>query len=209
MSKANDPALYESGFERIEGDRYWTEAWLTNCLLHRLPLLDMNGRVWEPAAGRGDIVHVLLDQGLNVFASDVNMSEFDPAMCDCTTHDFLVDDFDPAIMDVQYVITNPPYIGNKAEAFVRRALSFKDIQIVAMLLRSEFDMASGRSDLFEKEPFAYEIKVTTRPRWDWWFREQPEASPRHNFSWFVWDRGWEGAPTSFWEGKPKGKRKKR
>lgn len=211
MSKADDPALYESGFERIPKDRYWTEPWVTSALLRVMYTtygsdLDAPGLVWEPAVGRGDIARVLMDHGMDVFASDIDLSEFDAGMCDFTQHDFLLDEFDPAIMGVDKVITNPPY--DKAEAFIRRCLGYEDIRFVAMVLRSEFAAASKRVDLFVDQPFAFEIKLTTRPRWDWWFRDKPEASPRHNFSWFCWDRDWADPPTIYWEGKPKKVKKK-
>ena len=203
MSSADDPALYKSGFERIPKDRYWTEPWVTNALLR--VIIDINdhhpGLVWEPAVGRGDIARVLMDHGMEVFASVIDLSEFDAGMCDFTQHDFLVDEFDPAIMGVDKIITNPPY--DKAEEFVRKCLEYEDVRFVAMVLRSEFAAASRRVDLFTEQPFAFEIKLTTRPRWDWWFRDKPMASPRHNFSWFCWDRDWGKRPTIYWEGKPK------
>lgn len=210
MAKSDDPALYESGFERIEKDRYWTEPWLTSALLHVLeeeedPLIC---RIWEPAAGRGDIVNVLLDNGYDAFASDIDLSEFDPNTCPCEVADFLAETT-AAPSDACAIITNPPY--DKAEKFVRRAVNTPNIYFVAMLLRSEFAAAKGRMDLFTVESgFAYEIKLTTRPRWDWWFREKPEAGPRHNFSWFVWDwrdhmksyfRSEIGAPSVYWRSK--------
>lgn len=201
MSNKRDPALYDSGYERLAGDRYFTEPWLTNVLMRYLlaDLLEMEGKVWEPAAGRGDMARVLMDRGLEVFASDIDTSEFDRGLCDAMQLDFLNDDFDPALMGLSAIVTNPPY-SRKAEKFLRRALAYKDIRIVAMLMRTEFSSGSRRVDLFEQEPFAYEIKIVDRPRWDWWFREpQPDDNgPRHNFSWFVWDRAWEGRNTTYW-----------
>lgn len=203
MSIKTDPALYGSNFERLPSDRYWTESWVTNILMRRLATraarADLEGVVWEPAAGRGDMVRVLLDHGAEVFASDVDLSEFDGGLCDFMQHDFMSGDFDPAVLGISKLITNPPY--RNVEDFVRRALAYEDIRLVAMLLRAEFSHANRRTDLFELSSFAFEIKLTTRPRWDWWFRDKPKASPRHNFSWFVWDRGWSGAPTTYWDGK--------
>jgi hypothetical protein len=61
---------------------------------------------------------------------------------------------------------------------------------VAMLLRSEFK--SGKSQR-RREKFGAcmdywgELVLTTRPRWDYGDPDAPEdASPRHNFSWFIW-----------------------
>jgi hypothetical protein len=86
---------------------------------------------------------------------------------------------------IDAIITNPPF-GKKAEAFVRKASkATQSVRYMAFLLRSEWKHGSKRLDLFEPgSHYAGEIVLTWRPRWDWWFRDKPEASPRHNFSWF-------------------------
>lgn len=212
MSAESDPALYASNYERQPNDRYWTEPWVTNLLLQKLGgrLLDMDGYIWDPAAGRGDMSSILLDYGLDVVASDIDLSEFDSASCPCFESDFrtaidMIDIAMPGINsdDLKAVICNPPF-GKLADIFLRQMLETKSLEVVALLLRSEFNSAGKRSELFDEKAkfkFAYEIVITKRPRWDWWFREEPEASPRHNFSWFVWDKKWEGPSTQFWMGK--------
>jgi hypothetical protein len=96
-------------------------------------------------------------------------------------------------------------MNNASERFVRTALSYETK--VAMLLRSEFASAGGRDDLFcDEAGYAFEVKLTSRPRWDWWFRDKPKSSPRHNYSWFVWDKEWlnnNRINTVYREGKPK------
>lgn len=190
MSKETDPSLYESGFDRIEGDRYWTDPWVTQALLDTYK--PRWGTIWEPACGRGDIVRVLLENKpkgkfiTGVVASDVDMSEFiTRPNFDVSpfTHNFLTEDFNPG---ADSIVTNPPF-GRNAQKFVERALA-QPVRIVAMLLRSEFRSGKTRKHLFGDNPtYVGEIVLTSRPRWDWWFRDRPEASPRHNFSWFVWD----------------------
>jgi predicted RNA methylase len=210
VSIQNDRALYESDYERNENERYFTEGWVTRALVKHLPDYVLQGKIWEPAAGRGDMAGVLMDQGCDVECSDIDMTEFnlDPGIG--RVMDFLKEPVDFAWSEeYSAIITNPPYGGGKvkyegksmepAEAFVRKALD-TGIPYVAMVLRSEFSSASGRMDLFRPGMgFAYEIVLTTRPRWDWWFRDKPKSSPRHNFSIFVWDREWEGPSTQFWE----------
>ena len=200
MSVDTDPALYASGYERMENERYWTEPWVTGALLRRLG--PRYSPVWEPAAGRGDMARVLMNHDLEVVASDVDMSEFDVEGCAAWKHDFLRDD--PLFLVPPMVITNPPYGGgdrHMSEKFVHRALGFEEVRVVAMLLRSEFKSAGRRRDLFEHDSFAYEIVLTSRPRWDWWFRDKPKNAPRHNFSWFVWMKDWDTPPTMYFEGK--------
>lgn len=182
-----DPIYGESGYDRERLDRYWTEPWITNTFLNqwRLP----EGRVWEPAAGRGDIVGVLRDYGYDTFASDVDMSEYlgsDP----CYERNFLsTDSFEG--WDINSIVTNPPYKGELADQFVARSLDLLEthrITMAAFLLRSEWKHAKKRARLFDHQFYAGEIVLRKRPRWDWWYSDKPEAAPRHNFSWFIWDK---------------------
>lgn len=197
MAKSDDPSLYESGYERMEGDRYWTHSWLTTALLQSVGFIP--NEIWEPAAGRGDITRVLRDNGFSVFSSDVNMSEFSDFEGEEAESDFLSTTTAPEVNDyhgvpVKGIITNPPYNIPRgvAEKFVRHGLELlrdeeNEIHFMAMLLRSEFCNAKTRRDLFgECHEYDAEVVLTKRPRWDWWFRDKPIASPRHNFSWFVW-----------------------
>lgn len=217
MTKAADPAMLGSNFERNEKDRYWTEHWCTEAALRVCGdrLRELDGFVADPAAGRGDIVAVLQDNVFPTMGTDIDMSEYDQDRFGLSfEQDFLryafIDQFDARTFQPAAIFTNPPY--DKAEKFVRGSLLLPSVQFVAMLLRSEWDSAGSRTDLFEQpgSPFAYEIVLTSRPRWDWWLPAEEIAKrkaegryhgPRHNFSWFVWDKGWEGRCTKFYEGK--------
>lgn len=212
MTQATDPTLYTSAFERIPKDRYWTHPSVTAAFLRRFHSLvsegvvpPVEGQVWEPSCGRGDIARCLIDYGYELICTDIDMSEFDAGLpVICQTQDFLSEELpDYLLPQVGAIVMNPPY--DKAEEFLKRALSFENVRVVAAVLRSEFNSAKGkrgaRRRLFSQPPFAYEIVLTSRPRWDWWFRDKPEASPRHNYSWFVWDRQWQGRSTQFWEGR--------
>jgi hypothetical protein len=180
-----DPAMVKSNFERKEGDKYWTEHWITEGLIetagHRGDIPTM---IWEPAAGRGDITTVLLDHGYDVKSSDVEGGEFK------IDSSFMIADFLEvhAPSGCRGIITNPPYTA--AQEFVEHAIKqmhTRDVRFVAMLLRSEFKHAKKRKHLFKNcLDYAGEVCLTRRPRWDWWFRDKPVAAPRHNFSWFMW-----------------------
>jgi hypothetical protein len=57
-----DPAMLGvSGYDRQPHDQYFTPAWCSAALLSKVRL---RGGVWEPAAGRGDMVRVLESAGL-------------------------------------------------------------------------------------------------------------------------------------------------
>ena len=225
MSIQSDPSFYKSDYDRRENDRYFTESACTKALCDRLPYA-IEGvvprTVWEPACGRGDLAAVVKgEMAETVICSDIDTSEFIPELFDSPSMgafqiDFLgqVCAFDPSFRP-DAIITNPPY-GDLAEAFARKWLKdYPDIPVMALLLRQGFDNAKSRTDLFGDCPaFAGEIALTWRPRWDWWLSDKalgPEAKkqgPRHNFSWFIWDRAHTGAPVKLYAGRPVCERKK-
>lgn len=173
-------------YARAENDAYYTPAWCTEALLrHWWP----NGDVWEPAAGRGDIAAVLEAEGIEVRATDLVPFDGAPMVRLQSDMDFLT--CLPVKSATFSIITNPPY--KKAEAFIRKALELtgRGRGAVAMLLRNEYDCAKSRQTLFEQAPFARKIVLTTRPKWI----EGSKGSPRHNYSWFIWDWRHRGPAT--------------
>ena len=160
----------ESGYERIERDRYETPEWVTRALL---PHLGNIRSVWEPAAGSGKMVRVFEAAGLQVLSTDISAGQ-----------DFLLAGSKP----VDAIVTNPPY--TSAALFIEHALRLTDRGgKVAMLLRTDFDHAKTRWQLFAKCPaFARKIVLTKRIRWF-------ENSPSFNHAWYIWDRQHAGKPT--------------
>jgi hypothetical protein len=187
-----DPQMYDSGYDRKRLDRYWTSPWCP---------------IWEPACGRGDITKVLIKAGFNTISSDIDISEFEVEGIKAYELDFLQD---APMMDAQSLVTNPPY-NRMAPKFVKRMLMLMeegDLQFGAMLLRSEFNSGKTRGELFgDCEHYAAELVLTTRPRWDMDDPDRPEdAHPRHNYSWFIWLKGWreENDPIQLFSYMPKG-----
>lgn len=177
-------------YERREGDRYYTEPWVTRALLAKVRF---RGLIWEPAAGRGDIADVLVDAGYKVMASDI---EGDRLGCKGAAETDFLTCGSPGD-GVFSLITNPPY--DKAEEFLRKALDLTAHAsgMVAMIFRHEYDCAGGRRDLFERESFSAKLVLTKRPRW-LHEGETHVASPRHNFSWYIWDHHHSGPATMMW-----------
>jgi hypothetical protein len=103
VTRRLDPSMLgDAGFERVEGDRYWTEPWVTKALLDRVRL---RGGVWEPACGRGDMIAVLADYGYRLVASDIAGATLG---CDrAVAADFLACRSLPP--GVRSIVTNPPY----------------------------------------------------------------------------------------------------
>lgn len=158
-----------SGYERKERDLYETPAWVTEALVpHLRPDLD----IWEPACGSGKMVNALKAAGQYVIrATDISDKQ-----------DFL--DFDDGdIGGVDAIITNPPY--ELAVPFIVHAVALmKPAGFVAMLLRTDFDHARGRTALFADCPaFAKKVVLTKRIKWF----EDSTGSPSFNHAWFIWD----------------------
>lgn len=177
-----------SNYERAENDQYFTEPWCSRIILKYLPSSEVI-RVWEPSAGRGDMVRVLVEEGgFLVTASDIDMGSFDRSIkCTKLERDFF--SYTKAATGIDAIVTNPPY-GDLAEPFIRHALSM-DVKYVAMLLRVDWDSAGTRVDLFQNNEYGFlrKIVLLSRPRWDWW-KEPVEGevrkSPMHNYAWFLW-----------------------
>lgn len=166
----------DSGYERKERDLYETPEWVTAALLaegFRKPEV-----VWEPAAGSGKMLRMLELLDAEVYGTDIDdgqdfMEHNPPPGCDC-------------------IITNPPYV--LATEFVERSLTLmrRVGGQVAMLLRTDFDHAKTRANLFAQCPaFSKKLVLTKRIQWF----EDSKGSPSFNHAWFIWDWKHGGPPT--------------
>ena len=178
----------DSGYERKERDLYETPEWVTEALLPHLPLIH---HILEPACGSGQMARVL-DKIAKVTAYDI-----EPTMPGAGRVNFL--EMIPGCRgygDRIGIITNPPY--ELATEFCEHALKLTEPVdgLVAMLLRTDFDHAKGRSHLFRDCPaFAKKLVLTKRIVW---FEPEPGSkgkSPSFNHAWFIWDWKHEGPPT--------------
>jgi hypothetical protein len=179
--------MVKSRFARQAADYYPTPAWCTEALLK--VWRPRGKQVWEPGVGSGQIAQVLHIAGYSVIGSDL----YEPGAYPEEVGRWpgaIVEDFFEAPARCSIIISNPPY--SCAAKFLRRAISLTAPSgQVAMLMRNEFDSAATRQDLFgANTPFAGKVVLTKRPYWS----EDRIASPRHNFSWFVWDHAHFGDP---------------
>lgn len=181
-----DPAMAGSGRERILADLYETEEAVTEALCYALQqgpfYLAEGNRVWEPACGNGKMARVLRRHFKEVAVSDLHDYGWGH-----TVQDFLA--LHLPILRYDALVTNPPY--SQAQAFIKRALDLNTQRngVVAMLLRSDYDSAVGRRHLFrDHNDFCMKVVLLWRP---WWFEKKPgDCSPRHNYAWYIWKRGW-------------------
>lgn len=175
-----DPAMGHLGYERRPLNRYETEDWVTDAIAPEAKAMaDLRrGIIWEPCCGSGRMARRLEHHGAAVLASDIAPDG----------HGVSINFLDQLYMPdtrISGIVTNPPY-GKEAAIFIERALFLTKTYrgFVCMLLRHEYDCAAGRADLFgAHQAFAKKLVLTSRPRWI----EGSTGSPRHNYSWYVWD----------------------
>lgn len=190
----------DSGYERKERDLYETPEWVTRALCEYLDSVGYGlGCVWEPAAGSGkmlDVLKLYADPGCAV-GSDVH-----PLRDGIAQVNFLNEP--PPLFKGPFdqdefgaIITNPPY--EYAQEFIEMAIGYFDpiagndssYNLVAMLLRTDFDHAKSRAHLFKFCPF-FHCKLVLTKRIKWF--EDSKGQPSFNHAWYIWKRKHEGAP---------------
>lgn len=192
-----DPSMGPSEYARIPDELYQTTPDNIDCIA---TLLDFNDEViWECACGDGNISKRLYEITGNVpISSDLRDRGFGVGNVNFLNDDYTLTDH-YGIDQPTMIFTNPPYEKRKgekyslAEQFVRKALTLmKPVNgKVIMFMRTEFDTAKNRKPIFEDHP-AYKMKliVTKRPRWI----VGSTGSPRHSYSFYVWDWSHDGSP---------------
>jgi hypothetical protein len=169
-----------SGYVRQRDEAYDTPPWPARALA---PFLRQRGatHLWDPAAGAGNLVGTLREEGFRVAG---------------TTDDFLARS--SAQPGVDAIVTNPPFGfgGRLACRFIEHALELAPI--VATLARIDFDSGRTRVHLFRDNP-TFAQKVVLLHRIVWFEREGP-AGPSENHCWLIWDRRHRGPPTIAYAG---------
>ncbi len=160
-------------WERRDGDSYYTQPWVTQALVQSYAL---RGPIWEPAAGRGDMVSTLRSwTKLEVIGTDISMGK--------KKYDFLnPKGYVPAFGSI---VTNPPY--RLAEAFARHALKHTGGK-VAILVRLDFLASQRRHKLFTEHPPHLILVLSRRPSMPPGWQDAPAKGGMHDFCWIVWDQ---------------------
>ena len=160
-------------------DDFPTPPWATRALIEYIikPKRVKDKICWEPAANRGYMVRPLEEYFKYVMASDIH------DYGDRNVADFLSIEVDKDNINVDWIITNPPF--NKALQFIRKARTIaKDG--VAMLVRTSFlEGVQRHNQLFcGHNPdivaqFAERVPMV-KGRYD------PNASTATSYCWLVW-----------------------
>lgn len=184
----NDPAMINSGYERLENDAYYTRDIV--CMdaliwgLSETPLLTQDTIVWEPFAGGGHISNFLSNRDIHVVSTDINPQHENCEKLDYFGEENTNDQYFPK--GCNGVITNPPFDKKLAENFVRdmiKKCSQEKPFTACVFLRNEWDSAGTRLDIFDSIYFDRKIVITQRPKWMKVTKDS--KSPRHNYAWFV------------------------
>lgn len=145
------------------------------------------GAIWEPACGCGSISRTLIANGHEVVSTDLVNRGYGQYPID-----FLME-YKPLAPNI---ITNPPF--KMAMDFVEKSLQLTTGK-VCMLLRLAFLEGIERKKMFESTPlarvhvFSWRVKIQ-RGR----MATKDDASGMIAMAWFVWEHGYEGAPTITW-----------
>ena len=194
----NSKAIYSchgasnhSDTEREVNDYYATPSSAVEMLLE---LENFSKSIMEPACGQGHIAEVLKSHGYTVCATDLVNRGYGIWGVDF----FNINE--PTDMDI---ITNPPY--SMAKEFVEHAMEIvTDGHKVAMFLKLTFLEGQGRRELFRKYPPKIVYVSTSRIGCakNGEFKKDKNGNLKADsavaYCWYVWQKGFNGAPTLKW-----------
>lgn len=175
---------HETGYARVPRDLYPTPAWCIRALAEHVELAGR--RIWECAAGDGQMVRALQEQGAKVFATDIEPHDgLDEVF------DFLSPGEPKGLERYDGIVTNSAWgKGNRtAVAFVEAGLRriTDNGGFLAFLLLVDFDSAVRCLRLFHHPYFRARITLSARPVW-FERTDGVKAAPKENCAWFVWAR---------------------
>lgn len=143
------------------------------------PIGGAGDAVWDCACGDGAILKVLARHRLPVIGSDIVDRGYGEGRRDFLSASGLS----------RIIVTNPPYSGGMAEAFIRRAIAL-DVVYAAFLLKSTFFHAGERRRLFVDCPPARVLPLAFRLDF------KGLGAPTMECAWFIFlprarKRGWD------------------
>lgn len=170
---------------RQENDFYTTPPHCTRALLDAE---GFPGPIWEPACGNGAMSKVLIEYGYDVISTDLIDRGYGIGGMD-----FLRFKSQAA----RSVITNPPF--KIADEFVLHAIEC-GYEKIAIFQRSSWTEGRARYEALWK-PYPPIRIWQFSGRQTLWRADDP--NPRSTggaiaFSWYIWERGFQGAPSYGW-----------
>ena len=166
---------------RPEHDFYPTPPEATRALLGKEAFGEY---VWEPACGNGAMSKVIEERGHRVYSSDIEPRGYGDKL------NFL----ESMTLNATDIITNPPF--RLALEFAQHSLNL-GARKVALLCKLCFLEGQTRADWLERSPLSKVLVFKKRIQ----FTRNGEESRGGGmiaFAWFVWERGYTGAPIIRW-----------
>ena len=175
---------------RVENDYYATPKTSTRLLLD---VLELKGRILEPACGEGHISEVLEEYypDNEIISTDLICRGYGKGEVD-----FLKTEYDRKF---DTVITNPPF--KFMREFTEKALEVAEDKVI-MFGKIQFLEGKGRRDFLEKSPLKYVYVFSERQNplrnGNPLDEKGKKWSSTMCFAWFVWEIGYTGEPSVRW-----------
>ena len=175
--------------QRQVDDFYPTHPSITQMLLDRE---ELDGTIWEPACGRGDMSKVFIDNGHDVLSTDLIDRGYGEGGVD-----FLQDDQISRFGDVDNIITNPPF--KFALDFVLQAKKIVRKKICILNATMFLDGIKRYEMWVDKE---FPLKTMYQFSGRVVFRKNEVVDQSQSglipWAWFVFEKGYVGEPTIKW-----------
>lgn len=139
------------------------------------------------------LLEYITPQGVCVDVCSPNGSGIVDTLEECGFPAYGIGDAFTDKVNAEWIVTNPPYKRVLVDRIINRCiLRVIDGEVygVAVLLRSNFDYAKSRWDMFHNAYYYGQIKLLFRP---WWSKEHAKQ-PIHNFCWHIWTTNFNDYP---------------
>ena len=168
--------------DREKDDFYPTPDNATQSLLDRQKF---DGNIWECACGNGAMSKVMIEQGYNVYSSDLIDRGYGEVGIDFLQSNKKFDN----------IVTNPPF--NLATEFTELALKLANKKVCMLNKLSYLEGIKRRELIFDKNKLEKVLVFSRRVP----FKKestQTKAAGLMAFAWFVYDVNYNGKPTIDW-----------
>ena len=168
--------------DREENDFYPTPDNATQSLLDRQKF---DGNIWECACGNGAMSKLMINNGYDVYSSDLIDRGYGE-----TEIDFL-----QSTKQVDNIVTNPPF--NLATEFTTHAFTLARKKVVMLSKISYLEGIKRREQIFNKKKLEKVLIFSRRVP----FKKESSnklAGGLMAFGWFIYDVNYNGLPTIDW-----------
>jgi len=167
--------------DREENDFYPTPDNATQSLLDRQKF---EGNIWECACGNGAMSKLMINEGYNVYSSDLINRGYGE-----TGIDFL-----QSTRQVDNIVTNPPF--NLATEFTTHAFKIARKKVVMLSKVSYLEGIKRRKEIFNKKKLKKVLIFSRRVP----FKKQGDTTAKGlmAFGWFIYDVNYNGLPIIDW-----------